>query len=413
MERAILHCDLNNFYASVECAKDPSLYHVPLAIAGNQKLRHGIILAKNQIAKELGIKTGQAIWEAKQICEDLVLLPPDFKEYQRCSKMVKEIFTDYTDLIEDFGIDEAWLDVTDSKLLFGDGITIAKTIQKRIYSEIGLSSSIGVSFNKIFAKLGSDYKKPMGITVITKENYREVVWPLSASQLLYVGRSTTDKLKELGIHTIGDLAQFNYGKLSHALGKWGEYLWHFANGEDHSEVAKQTYIFPVKSIGNGITAPRDIYDIEDFRLIAYVLCESIIARMRESHLAARCVSIQLRNTNLVSISRQITFSVPIYTVKRLVETAVALCQENYHFKLPLRTVSISVSRLISRNSYHQLSLFEDIDDVEDEAVDVVLEQIRQRFGSFSIRRCSMKRDMELTGFDPFSDHTIHPVNFFR
>ncbi len=413
MERTILHCDLNNFYASVECAKDPSLRNIPLAIAGNQELRHGIILAKNQLAKQLGIKTGQAIWEAKQLCEDLTLLPPDFKEYQRCSKMVKEIFTDYTDLIEDFGIDEAWLDVTQSRNLFGDGFTIAETIQQRIYNEIGLTSSIGVSFNKIFAKLGSDYKKPMGITVITKNNYRSIVWPLPVEDLLYVGRSTAGKLHELGIHTIGDLAQFNYSKLSHIFGKWGEYLWRFANGEDQSEVAKQTYIFPIKSIGNGITAPRDIYDIEDFRLIAYVLCESIVARMREQHLAARCVSVQFRNTGLVSFTRQMTFSVPIYTVKRLVDIAVSLCRENYHFQLPLRSISISVSRLLSRSSYHQLSLFEEIDDSKDEIVDVVLEQIRKRFGTFSIRRCSLKSDMELTGFDPFSDHTIHPVNFFR
>ena len=404
MERTILHCDLNNFYASVECAKDPSLRNIPLAIAGDQELRHGIILAKNQLAKQLGIKTGQAIWEAKQICEDLILLPPDFKEYQRCSKMVKEIFTDYTDFIEDFGIDESWLDVTQSKALFGDGKTIAETIQQRIYHEIGLTSSIGVSFNKIFAKLGSDYKKPMGITIITPENYREIVWPLPVEDLLYVGRSTTDKLNQLGIRSIGDLAQFNYGRLKQVLGKWGEYLWRFANGQDHSEVAKQTYLFPIKSIGNGITAPRDIYDIEDFRLIAYVLCESIIARMREQHLAARCISVQFRNINLISFTRQMTFTVPIYTVKRLVDIAVSLCQENYHFQVPLRSMSISVSRLLSRNAYHQLSLFEDIDDTEEEALDVVMEQIR---------RCSMKSDLELTGFDPFSDHTIHPVNFFR
>ncbi len=413
MERTILHCDLNNFYASVECAKDPSLRNIPLAIAGDQELRHGIILAKNQLAKQLGIKTGQAIWEAKQICEDLILLPPDFKEYQRCSKMVKEIFTDYTDFIEDFGIDESWLDVTQSKALFGDGKTIAETIQQRIYHEIGLTSSIGVSFNKIFAKLGSDYKKPMGITIITPENYREIVWPLPVEDLLYVGRSTTDKLNQLGIRSIGDLAQFNYGRLKQVLGKWGEYLWRFANGQDHSEVAKQTYLFPIKSIGNGITAPRDIYDIEDFRLIAYVLCESIIARMREQHLAARCISVQFRNINLISFTRQMTFTVPIYTVKRLVDIAVSLCQENYHFQVPLRSMSISVSRLLSRNAYHQLSLFEDIDDTEEEALDVVMEQIRKRFGTFSVRRCSMKSDLELTGFDPFSDHTIHPVNFFR
>lgn len=413
MERVILHCDLNNFYASVEASKHPEYRSVPLAVGGNQELRHGIILAKNQIAKQAGVTTGQTIWEARQLCADLIVVPPDFHEYKRYSTMVKEIFTDYTDRIEDFGIDESWLDVSGSLKLFCDGMSIAETIQSRIYHEIGLTSSIGISFNKIFAKLGSDYKKPMGLTLITKENYRDIVWPLPVEDLLYVGRSSAQKLKQMGIETIGELAQSNYGRLSHALGKWGEYLWLFANGEDHSEVAKQTYVFPIKSIGNGITAPRDLYDIDDFRLIAYVLCESIVARMREQQLAARCVSIQLRNTKLVSITRQTTDTIPIFTVKRLVDTAVALCKANYRFTIPLRSISISVSRLLSRHAYHQLSLFDEEEAQSEEALDIVMEQIRKRFGTFSIRRCSMKQDMELTSFDPLGDHTIHPTSFFR
>lgn len=413
MERTILHCDLNNFYASVECMKHPEYCEVPLAVAGNEELRHGIVLAKNFLAKAAGVQTGQTLWEARQTCASLILVPPDFPAYQRCSRMVKEIFTDYTDLIEDFGIDEAWLDVTQSHDLFGDGMTIAKTIQQRILREIGLSSSIGISFNKIFAKLGSDYRKPMGLTEICRDNYRDIVWPLPVGDLLYVGRSTVKKCRHLGIETIGDLARCDVRRLRRSLGKWGEYLWLFANGEDHSEVAKQTYIFPIKSIGNGITAPRDLYDLEDFRLIAYVLCESIVARMREQQLAARCVCLQLRNTQLVSISRRTTTAVPVYTVHRLVAIAVSLCRKHYHFQTPLRSLSISVTQLVSRHSAEQLSLFDEGDDAQQEALDQVMEAIRQRFGPFSIRRCSMKQDMELTDFDPRGEHTIHPVNFFR
>lgn len=413
MDRIILHCDLNNFYASVECAKRPELRSRPIAVAGNKELRHGIILAKNYLAKQAGIVTGQTIWEAKQLCEQLIVLPPDFKEYQRWSRMVKEIFTTYTDTIEDFGIDESWLDVSESTSLFGDGETIARTIQKRILHETGLSSSIGVSFNKIFAKLGSDYKKPMGLTVITRENYRDLVWPLPVEDLLYVGRSTIQRLKHMGIVTIGDLAQSNYGKLKQSLGKWGEYLWLFANGEDQSEVAKQTYIFPVKSIGNGITPPRDIYDLEDYRLIAYVLCESIVARMREQHLTARCISIGFRTKNLVSYSRQVTYSVPIYTVNKLVKAVILLAKEHISFEVPLRSMSISVSQLISKDAPQQLSLFDEEEEQEEEQMDIVIEEIRRRFGTFSIRRCSLKRDLELTSFDPLKEHTIHPVNFFR
>lgn len=413
MERTILHCDLNNFYASVECMKHPEYRDVPIAVAGNEELRHGIILAKNQLAKDAGVKTGQALWEAKQACASLVLLPPDYPAYRRYSQMVKEIFMDYTDLIEDFGIDEAWLDVTGSRHLFGDGMTIARTIQQRILRESGLSSSIGISFNKIFAKLGSDYRKPMGLTWITRENYRELVWPLPVGDLLYVGRSTIEKCRHLGIETIGDLATCDFRRLRRSLGKWGEYLWQFANGEDHSEVAKQTYIFPIKSIGNGITAPRDLNDLEDVRLIAYVLCESIVARLREQQLAARCISVQLRNRNLVTMSRRTTTVVPVYTVHRMVAIVVALCEQHYHFQTPLRSLSISTSALVSRHAYQQLSLFEDTDEQEEEALDQVMEEIRRRFGPFSIRRCSMKLDMELTDFDPHGEHIIHPVNFFR
>lgn len=413
MDRVILHCDLNNFYASVECTKHPEFKTQPLAVAGNQELRHGIILAKNQLAKQAGIYTGQTIWEAKQNCQDLVVLPPDFKEYQRYSKMVKEIFTTYTDRIEDFGIDESWLDVTESQALFGSGEEIARTIQKRILYETGLSSSIGVSFNKIFAKLGSDYHKPMGLTVITRENYQDIVWPLPVKELLYVGNATIKKLQHMGIQTIGDLAQCHYGRLKQSLGKWGIYLWLFANGEDKSKVAEQTYIFPVKSIGNGITPPRDIQSLEEYRMIAYVLCESIVTRMREQHVSARCITIQLRTTNLITYTRQFTFSVPVVTVKRLVERAVMLCKENYSFEVPLRSMSISVSQLTARDAPQQLSLFDEEEEEKEEKIDVVMEEIRRRFGTFTVQRCSMKQDVELSGFDPLRDHTIHPVNFFR
>lgn len=413
MERVILHCDLNNFYASVECSKDPSLRNVPVAVAGNKELRHGIILAKNQLAKEKGIQTGQTIWEAQQQCENLIILPPNFHEYLRFSKMVKEIFSDYTDRIEDFGIDESWLDVTESTSLFGDGETIARTIQERVYREVGLTCSIGVSFNKIFAKLGSDYKKPMGLTIITKENYQEVVWPLSVDQLLYVGRATIQKLHYMGIHTIGDLALSKYGQIKQSLGKWGEYLWLFANGKDQSSVATFDYRFPIKSIGNGITPPKDIYTLDEFRLIAYVLCESIVVRMREQNVAGRCVQLHLRTTSLHSYSRQITLSQPVYTVNRLVHIAVALCEKHYDFKTPLRSLSLSVTQLLYRDAPMQLSLFEEEDVQEEEQLDLAMDQIRKRFGNFSVRRCSMKLDMELTMFDPLKDHTIHPYNFFR
>lgn len=413
MQRVILHCDLNNFYASVECMKRPNLKDKPVAIAGNKELRHGIILAKNQIAKERGIFTGQTIWEAMQTCPSLCVLPPDFHEYLRYSKIVKGIFHDFTDCVEDFGIDESWLDVSGSQTLFGDGVCIAKQIQNRILQEVGLTVSIGVSYNKIFAKLGSDYKKPNGMTIITKENYKDIVWPLPVSSLLYVGRSTVAKLEKLGIHIIRDLATCNYGRLKQSLGKWGEHLWLFARGEDKSEVAVETYIFPVKSIGNGITPPRDIVSVEEYKLIAYVLCESIIARMREQQVVGRCVSIQLRSSDLHTYTRQKTTTVAMYTVQQICDEAVALCEKHYTFQTPLRSISISISHLSRRQAAQQLSIFDQGTSNDEAAIDEVMQTVRQRFGKFTIRRCAMKLDLELTSFDPLYDHTIHPVNYFR
>ncbi len=190
MERTILHSDLNAFYASVECFCNPKIRHLPVAVGGDAEARHGIVLAKNNLAKSFGIITGETIWNAKQKCNDLVVVPANFERYLKFSRLVREIYAEYTDQMEAFGIDESWLDVTGSLYLFGSGKRIADEIRHRVYMELGLTVSIGVSFNKIFAKLGSDIKKPNATTVITRDNYRAVVWGLPASDLLYVGRST-------------------------------------------------------------------------------------------------------------------------------------------------------------------------------------------------------------------------------
>ena len=247
MERTILHSDMNNFYASVECLYNPALRNRPMVVGGDPALRHGIVLAKNEIAKRYGIKTGEVLWQAKQKCPGLICTQPHFDLYMDFSRMAREIYSCYSDRVESYGPDECWLDVTESKGLFGEGKKIADEIRMRVKSELGITSSIGVSYNKIFAKLGSDYRKPDATTVITPENYKEIVWRLPVGELLFVGRATARKLKRYGITTIGDLAQNDVGALEYLLGKNGRMLWNFANGLDHSPVAHEDASMLVKS----------------------------------------------------------------------------------------------------------------------------------------------------------------------
>ena len=255
MERTILHCDCNGFFASVECVHRPELKEVPMAVCGDPENRHGIILAKNELAKQYGVTTAETIWQAKRKCPQLVLVAPHHDEYAHYSRLVNEIYQQYTDRVEPFGIDESWLDVTGCEELFGDGVTIAETLRRRVREEIGLTISVGVSFNKIFAKLGSDYKKPDATTVITRENFRQIVWPLPVGSLLYVGRAAQESLRRIGVTTIGELAQAEQKNLQLALGKLGEQLWVYANGMDESPVHRTDEKREVKSVGNGMTFP--------------------------------------------------------------------------------------------------------------------------------------------------------------
>ena len=294
MDRIILHSDCNCFYASVEMLHHPELAGKPLAVGGDPEARHGIVLTANYIAKRMGVKTGMALWQARQACPDLVFVPPRMDLYLRFSRMAREIYLEYTDQVENFGCDEAWLAVERSRSIKGDGMTIAREISDRIKQELGITVSIGVSWNKIFAKLGSDYKKPDAITEISRENYKEIVWPLPASDLLYVGRSTERKLSRVGIHTIGELACAEPAHLQSFLGKMGLVLSAFANGLDDSPVSEDGYHAPVKSIGNSTTTPRDLTTDTDVKIILMALSESVAARLRRNGFCAGVVEISIR-----------------------------------------------------------------------------------------------------------------------
>lgn len=410
MERVILHADMNNFYASVECLDNPSLRGKPVAVCGNPELRHGIVLAKNQIAKKYGVRTGSAIWEARQQCRDLVLVPPHYGRYQEVSAAAREIYISYTDRVEPFGLDECWLDVGGSIGLFGAGPAIADDIRTRIRQELGLTVSVGVSFNKVFAKLGSDMKKPDATTVITRDNYRDVVWTQPVSDLLYVGPATTKKLARYGVYTVGDLARMDINGLYRILGKVGIMLHRFANGRDTSNVSTYYAMPPIKSIGNSTTAPRDLVTEEDVKITLYALCESVAARLREQHSLCSTVQLGVRDTTLFWYERQEHLHVPVCNSSDIFASAFRLYSQNRPSR-PVRSLSVRASSLSLEEEQPQLSLFPDDNQrLRHTDLERAVDRIRRKYGYSSIQRGIMLQDPALN-LDAKSDNTIHPIGF--
>ena len=413
MERVILHSDLNNFYASVECLYNPELRGKPVAVAGDPEARHGIVLAKNYPAKACGVQTGDPLWMAKQKCPDIVFTPPHYDRYMQFSKAAREIYSEYTDQVEPYGLDECWLDVTGSIALFGDGRAIADEVRRRIRQELGVTASVGVSYNKIFAKLGSDMKKPDATTVITSKRFREIVWPLPVSDLLYVGRATHAKLKRYCIKTIGDLAAADQRFLQRLLGQNGLMLWRFANGLDASPVSNIGAKSLIHSIGNSTTAPRDLVTDEDIKITLYVLCESVSARMREYGFVCDTVQLGVRDNELQSYERQGKLSYPNRTAKALFEKAFELYNRNHLSGKPVRSLSVRACRL-SVQENEQLSLLPDVAAIQkQEELESAVDALRSRFGPFSVRRGILLADRQLSDLNPKDDHVIHPESFFK
>ena len=408
--RTVLHSDLNNFYASVECAYRPELKKVPLAVCGDPEARHGIILAKNNLAKGMGVQTGEAIWQAKQKCPDLQLVPPDFPKYVHFAHLMRDIYAEYTDYIEPFGLDEAWLDVTGHKK---SGRQIADELRYRAKEELGLTLSVGVSFNKIFAKLGSDMKKPDATTEITPENYRERVWPLPVQELLFVGPATRRRLNSRNIHTIGDLAACDPSTLRSALGKNGEMIWNFARGNDHSPVLSLGEAAMVKSVGNSTTTPRDLKCDRDVRLVLLVLSESVAERLRSQGLQGDVVTLQVRSCDLEIISCQRKIIHPTALAEEIALHAQQLFRERYRWEKPIRSLGVSVSGLSSMDGDRQISMFPDTRRERLYDLEEAVGDIRRRFGHYAISRASLLSDADINGINPRDDHTIHPVGWRR
>ena len=414
MERVILHSDMNNCYASIELLYRPELRGKPVAVGGDPEARHGIVLAKDQIAKKAGVKTGMALWQARQVCPDIVFVPPRMDLYLKFSRLAHEIYGEYTDKQEAFGIDESWLDVTESCSIKGDGMTVANQISSRIKKELGITVSIGVSWNKIFAKLGSDYKKPDAITEISRKNYKEIVWPLKAEELLYVGRATKRKLNQYGIRTIGELATADRKFLYRTLGKMGVVLSVFANGDDQTPVSYEDEHAPIKSIGNSTTTPRDLENETDVSIIVYLLAESVSARLRENHFVGDVIEISVRDNELHSFARQRKVSMPTNITSEIGSYAMQIFKENYNWNKPIRSIGVRVADLMTDTVPVQLDLFNNQEHRERQhKMDLAVDEIRRRFGYYSIQRGMMYQDRRLSSVNAKDDHIIHPHGYME
>ena len=389
MDRVIFHCDCNSFYASVELLSHPELRHQPVAVCGDPASRHGIILAKNEPAKKFGVKTAETIWQARQKCPGLVLLPAHHSLYSRYSKQVNAIYERFTDLVEPFGIDESWLDVTGTLHLFdGDPVALADRIRNTVREELGLTVSVGVSFNKVFAKLGSDYKKPDATTLISPENFREFVWPMPVTDLLYVGRATAKVLKQYGVDTIGQLAAFDKSALVALLGKLGGQLWNYANGLENSPVAPAGQYTPPKSVGNGLTFPRNLLTRDEVHQGLAMLCDQVAVTLRQHGLKATTVQVTIRDPDFKDICRQRPLEFPSCTARELTRAASDIVARSWKSGAPIRALTVTAHNLIpEEEATEQLGLFDSAAHRKRdraEKLERTMDAIRAKYGSSAL-----------------------------
>lgn len=400
-----MHCDCNGFYASVECMKNPELKKVPMVVGGDPEGRHGVVLAKNELAKAYGIVTGESVWNAKRKCPQAVFVRPNHSDYAKVSRLVNNIYLEFTDRVEPFGIDESWLDVTEVLHLFGTGQQIADRLREEVKKRIGITISVGVSFNKIFAKLGSDMKKPDATTCIMEEDVEKKVYPLPVSDLLYVGKKSREKLSHMGIYTIGDLAKYDRNVLYKFLGKQGDMIWRYANGLDFEEVKKYDDYEEVKSVGNGWTFRRDLVGEEDIRGAIKALSEEVAFRLRKKNLKCSTVSIGIKDTDFISISRQKSLSVATNLSYDIEKIGMELVRECWNFSKPIRMMSVTAMNLVDeKESFSQLSFFDNDKNNETrekyDKLERTMDMLREKFGKekVSLGGAGKKHDLGLGTF---------------
>lgn len=385
-DRVILHCDMNGFYASVELLEHPELRDKPMAVSGDPDSRHGIILAKNQLAKERGVVTAETIWKAKQKCPELQLVRPHMEKYRYYCGLINAVYQRFTDMVERFSIDESWLDVTASRSLFGTGKEIADRIRETVKAELGMTLSAGVSFNKTFAKMGSEYKKPDATTEITRENYKDLLWHLPAGDLFGVGKATAEKLRHAGIFTIGDIANCEKDFLSAMFGKQGVLIWEHANGIDDEPVSRYYEQETIKSVGNGITFRRNLLTANDIAVAVKGISDTVAGRLRKYGLKACGVKVDIKDPAFKVISRQKQLTSPTWLAGEIASAASEIIGQSWRSGAPIRMLTITGINLTEQVSQEQLSLFgTDIETKEKiEKMELTMDEVRQKYGSHAI-----------------------------
>lgn len=386
-DRTILHCDMNGFYASVELLDYPEYKNVPMAVCGDPTSRHGIILAKNEIAKQYNIKTAETLWSARKKCPQLVCVRPHREKYKKYSRLINQIYLRYTDKVEPFSIDESWLDVTSSLKLFGDGKTIADDIRHTVKKELGLTLSAGVSYNKIFAKMGSEYKKPDATTVISRENYKDILWPMDVGKMFFVGSASADKLKKAGIYTIGDLAQSDKMLVTSLLGKQGSMIHDYANGLDNEPVSLFSEREKIKSVGNGITFKRNLIGENDIRTAVTGLSDKVASRLRKYQMKAYGVKVDIKDPDFRVISRQKQLYAPTNIADEIYHMAYDIIKNSWPTDKPIRLLTITAINLTDEDVAEQLMMFPESDiDTRDkkESIERAMDSIRHKYGDGAI-----------------------------
>ena len=402
-ERVILHCDMNGFYAAVELLQRPDLKDRPMAVSGDPDSRHGIILAKNQLAKEYGVVTAETIWQAKKKCPQLVLVRPHMEKYRHYCGLINEIYQRFTDMVEPFSIDESWLDVTASQKLFGSGRQIADTIRRTVREELEMTLSAGVSFNKTFAKMGSEYKKPDATTEITRENFRELLWPLPAGELFGVGKATSEKLRQAGIFTIGDIAASKKPLLISLFGKQGAVMWEHANGIDDDPVALYDQKEPIKSVGNGVTFRRNLTSESDIATAVKALSDKVAGRLRQHGLKAGGVKVDIKDPYFKVISRQKQLDTTTWLAEEIAQAAAELIRASWRAGAPIRMLTITAINLTDQLFQEQLSLFGADSSKREKAekMELAMDEVRKKYGSGTIGFASvMSNDLGLGEKEP-------------
>lgn len=391
-ERVIFHCDANSFYASVEEAHNPDLKGKPVAVSGNPKTRTGIILTKNETAKKFGVLTGEAIWQAKSKCPNLICVPPHHKLYEEYSQQLRQIYEKYTDRVESFGIDECWLDVTETLKFFGDKQTLADQIRAEVKESLNITISVGVSFGKLFAKLGSDLKKPDATTIITRENYKQIIYPLPVNSIIGIGKRLKERFDKLGVVQLGDITLLPDSILKKKFGIIGLDLKQKLCGNDQDQVKKFDDHTPAKSVGNGTTTITDIYSRAEILSVVSALCDEISTRLRRSNFNAQGLSVTLKTADFKYFNQTLHLDFCTNSLCDLITFSMKILDSFWQYNLPVRAIRICAYNLSSAQTI-QLNMFSNTQ--KKDSLNAGLDKVRQKYGYYSIMPASTLKNSHI------------------